>query len=199
MNREDLKPVLLLDIDGVVNAISKELPRHVWPTLAWERAEYVFNGEKLPLLWCRHVVEYLTFLHVQGRVEVRWHTTWQETAHEFAQIVGLPEGFASIAKAGEHMANPSLFAKQQLLAGKPNWWKYPAAERVLTEEQRPLIWVDDDISWKVPRVHRDAMVGLGRVLIVSPDSTTGLIRKHFRKIEDFLADLERPGGALTTS
>lgn len=189
--------MLLLDIDGVVNAVSEELPRHVWPTLVWERAEYAFNGEKFPLLWARPVVEYLTELDLRERVEIRWHTTWQATASEFGALVGLPE--FPIAKAGEYMANPSLFAKQQLLARKPNWWKYPAAERVLVEENRPLIWIDDDITWKVPRAYRDAMAGLGRVLIVSPDQTTGLIRKHFRKIEEFLADLEEPGGALTTS
>lgn len=192
-----MKPVLLLDIDGVINAVSKALPAHVWPTLAWDRAEYAFNGEQLPLLWSKPVVEYLTELDLRERVEIRWHTTWQATASEFGALVGLPE--FPIAQAGEYMANPSLFAKQQLLAGKPNWWKYPAAERVLTEEERPLIWVDDDITWKVPRVYRDAMAKLGTVLIVSPDKVTGLIPRHLRRIEEFLLGLEKPYGAATAS
>lgn len=193
------KPVLLLDIDGVVNAISRDFPRYAWGTLLWQTAEYPSNGELFPLMWSRPVIEYLGSLYVQDRVEIRWHTTWQEEAHEFASIVGLPEGFASIAKAPERMSSPGIFARQQFLAGKPAWWKYPAAERVLVEEKRPLIWIDDEIHSKINERYRANMLGLGDVCLVCPNQQTGITRKHMRIIEEFLLKMEEPGGALSGS
>lgn len=191
------KPVLLLDIDGVVNAISKTEPRHVWPTLVWSRDGYPSGGVVFPLLWSRPVIEYLVDL--SERVEVRWHTTWQEEAHEFARIVGLPEGFGLIAKAPERMASPGIFARQQFLAGKPAWWKYPAAERVLVEEKRPLVWIDDEIHSKINERYRANMSALGDVCLVCPNEQTGITRKHMRKIEEFLLKMEEPSGALSGS
>ena len=193
-----MKPVLLLDIDGVVNATSRELPRHVWPTLAWGQHTYTTpQGVTFELLWSRPAVEYLGSLHTSGRVEIRWHSTWQESSLEFARIVGLPE--FEVASAPEFLANGPLFAKQQILAGKPTWWKFPAAERVLVEEGRPLIWIDDDLFWHVPRKQRSYLGDLGRVLLLCPDSQTGLIRKHMRSIEETLLAWEEAVGAVSGS
>jgi hypothetical protein len=195
---EASKPVLLLDIDGVINSLLKEPPSMGWPKDAWLKADYTWDGQDWPLLWATPVVEYLRNMHDSGRVEIRWHTTWQDQAPEFAKIVGLPDDWA-VADAPEFRANWPLFAKQQLLKAQPAWWKYPAALRVLTEEKRPLIWIDDDLFGKVNRVHRNSLGQLGKILLICPDGQTGILPKHMRQIEEVLLLWEDPRGALSGS
>ena len=193
----DTRTVLLLDIDGVINSLLKEPPSMGWPKDQWRKDDYTDpNGNRFPLLWATPVVEYLTSLHKQDRVEVRWHTTWQDQAVEFAKIVGLPTEWA-IAEAPEFKANWPLFAKQQILKHQPAWWKYPAALRVLTDERRPLIWIDDDLFGKVNRTHRNGLGQIGKILMISPDGQTGLLSKHMRQIEQTLALWEEPVGAVS--
>lgn len=196
---EASKPVLLLDIDGVVNSLLKQPPSMGWPKDAWLQADYTdADGRVWPLLWASPVVEYLSNLHRQGRLEVRWHTTWQEQAVEFAKIVGLPTEW-TVAEAPEFQANWGLFAKEQILKAQPTWWKYPAALRVLTDEGRPLIWIDDDLFANVNRTHRNGLAQIGKVCLVSPDGQTGILPKHMRQIEEVLLLWEEARGALSGS
>jgi hypothetical protein len=64
--------------------------------------------------------------------------------------------------------------KAFLAEGVTGWWKRPAAERVLTEESRPLIWTDDDITWSLRRQGQDEIRALGPALLIAPDDRTGL-------------------------
>lgn len=193
------KPVLLLDIDGVINSLLMKPPSMGWPMDAWNSVDYVDpDGAQWPLLWSSMVVEYLNALHESGRVEVRWHTTWQDQALGFAKVVGLPEDWA-VAHAPEFTADQGSFARDQVLKRQPTWWKYPAARRVLTDEGRPLIWIDDDLFDKVTRVYRNGLGQLGKILLICPDGQTGLLPKHMRQIEEVLLFWESAQGAVTAS
>jgi hypothetical protein len=57
---------------------------------------------------------------------------------------------------------------------------------VVIDEQRPLIWVDDDITYELSRRERDVMTLMGPVRFVSPDIATGLVPRHLREIDAFL-------------
>lgn len=183
------RPVMLLDIDGVINCFLRREdtrpPYHIWPKASWKHLASTFQGSPWPILWTTDVVDFLTELHAGGQVEIRWHTTWQHEAPKLAVALGLPQWPVHPCPEFEDM--PARVAARQILAGKPAWWKYPAAERVLTEEKRPLIWVDDDITYEVNRRARDAMYGLGqRLLVISPNTYTGLTPKQLGKIANFL-------------
>lgn len=192
-----MRPVLLLDIDGVVNSLLKAPPTHAWPKEAWRQVDFTDGPDTFPLLWSEPVVEYLTSLHNQGRVEFRWHSTWQEKAPLFGEAVGLPE--FQVAYAPEARANQGLFFKEQILVHKPTWWKYPTAERVLVVEKRPLIWIDDDLRLKLFPKYRSHVKTLGKVCLVDPDGQTGLLPKHMRQIEEFLLVCEEAVGAVSGS
>lgn len=191
------RPVCLLDIDGVLNSLLRKPPSQGWPKDAWLTGMYESNTNEFPLLWAVPVVEYLTGLHEAGRVEFRWHTTWQEEAPAFGRIVGLPD--FPVQDAPEARANQGLLAKQQVLRGEPTWWKYPAARRVLSEEGRPLIWIDDDLFGRVPRVYRNGLGQIGKILMLCPDGQTGMLPKHMRQIEEVLLLWEEARGALSGS
>lgn len=191
------KPVLLLDIDGVVNSLLKAPPTHAWPKEAWREVDFVSGPNTWPLLWAAPVVDYLTGLHEADRVEFRWHSTWQEEAPQFGAAVGLP--VFGVAEAPEARANQGLFFKEQILRHKPTWWKYPAAERVLLVEKRPLIWIDDDLELKLFPKYRAQVKTFGLVCLVAPNGQTGLLSKHMRKIEEFLLVCEEAVGAVSGS
>lgn len=180
----DVRPVWLLDVDGVINACTKNPDRSIWPLDQWT----AYRVRKMPILVARPVVEFITAAHEAGTVEIRWHTTWQDMANELAAEVGLPT--FPIADAPEY--------RTWDLDRAAGWWKLPAAKRVLTDEKRPLIWTDDDITYSLGRRGQDEMRALGPALLIGPNERTGLTPKHLRWISDFFA-IHSPEPAISTT
>ena len=182
-----MTPVMLLDIDGVINAITKKMPT-AWPRSLWRTGQAVGDGRTWPITWSVDVIDFLTGVHEEGRAEIRWHTTWQHDAQNLADLVGLPK--FPIADAPEAprdgVPNGELTAAR-MRDGLPAWWKYGAARRVVIEERRPLVWVDDDITMELSRRTRDNLANIGPVRYISPDSTTGLIPRNLGEIDAFLS------------
>lgn len=168
------RPVWLLDIDGVVNACTKKPDRNVWPADQWIRGHAEANGHRWPILFARPVAAFLREVHESGRAEIRWHTTWQHEAAHVAELLDLPE--FPVQDAPEFTARTG------------EWWKLPAALRVVEDEHRPLVWTDDDAGdpWDLPRGDRARLAAAAPTLIVAPSHTTGLTPKHLRQIDEFL-------------
>lgn len=182
-----MTPVMLLDIDGVINAYTRKPNRSIWPARSWRAGSAYCDPNPWPIMWSVDVVKFLTEVHESGRAEIRWHTTWQHEAKNLADLVGLPDfpvALAPEAPRGD-LINGELIAAR-IRDGLPAWWKYGAARRVIIEERRPLMWVDDDITHELTRRERDAMWMMGPVRFISPDRTTGLIPRHLREIDTFL-------------
>jgi len=101
-----------------------------------------------------------------------------------------------VADAPEFLAGSQEAAAAILEDRSPVWWKLPAAERVVAEEGRPLIWLDDDIADELWREGGTAyQIGTpdAPALLVCPNERTGLTPKHLRMIDSFLAKLEEGG------
>jgi hypothetical protein len=82
-------PILLLDVDGVLNAARLDLPK------GWRRG--TFNG--FMLTWNPTVTARLRELHDSGRVEIQWLTTWTTNADQLlAEPMGLPRGLKTHAR-----------------------------------------------------------------------------------------------------
>jgi len=196
------KPVLLLDIDGVVNAMSKKVPVKVWPADVWHWTKVQApDGGQYPIFWATPVVDWLTRLHESGDVEIRWHSTWQEASLEVGEAVGLPVfKVHECPEYAEGHANGSALVARLLREGLPRWWKYPAAERVLTDEGSRTIWIDDDIDYQLSASTRRTLEAVYNIELVCPDERTGLMPKHMRRVDAVILDWkENPGGALSGS
>lgn len=204
------KPVMLLDLDGVINALTKTigipgLPDSIrtvppmlnrsWPEDAWRTGDWVIDGVKFPLLWSVQVLRELTFWHTSGLVDIRWHTTWREEALDVAEKLFKLPGFyiADCPEWPAYVRNEGMLRASQIREGRPGWWKYMAAERVLTEEKRPLIWVDDDLNLQLSRFYQNKMSSMGAFLGISPTPAIGLVHKHIRSISHFIADHTEKG------
>lgn len=192
------RPVWLLDIDGVINACSKKPDRSVWTADEWQTGRAEAEGRSWPILWSKPVVDFIRNVHESGQAEIRWHTTWQHWAANLATLVGLPE--FPIAEAPEMDDKPGYVAKA-IRESRSWWWKLPAAERVVRDEKRPLIWTDDDITWSLCGYDVDAKLrAYAPALLVSPQETLGLTKKQLRQISDFLAHQRLAlADALTTT
>lgn len=183
-----MKPVWLLDVDGVVNAIGKTPNTSIWPRDQWSSGTASCQGREWPIMWSKVVVEFIREVHQAGRAEIRWHTTWQHEASNIETLVGLPS--LGVADSPE-FDNQAQYAARAILDGLPRWWKLPAAIRVVRDEQRPLLWADDDISNELgTRYDLGNLRQHAPLLTISPNQYTALTPKHLRQIAAWLTDLE---------
>ena len=165
-------PVLLLDVDGVLNAALLDLPE------GWRRG--TFNG--FLLSWDPTVTDRLRGLHEAGRVEIQWLTTWTEKADQLlAEPMGLPRGLRVHAREGFESTG---FAGR--LRGATGWWKLDAARELAWREPgRRIVWIDDDLADQADDVV-EWLAANPHVLVVAPDLFTGLTHEHLDAVEAWL-------------
>ena len=171
------RPVWLLDFDGVLNAIARKPDPSAWPRELWVTGTAEVDGVAWPVLAARPVLAFVREVHVAGLAEIRWHSTWQQHADAVIRpLLELPA--FPVQPSPEHGLGRAY----------EGWWKLPAAERVLHEEKRPLLWTDDDIRSERTRPGRGlgAVEGAERALLISPRANIGLTPKHLRQIREFL-------------
>ena len=165
-------PILLLDVDGVLNAARIDLPD------GWRRG--IFNG--FVLSWNPTITARLRALHESGRVEIQWLTTWAGNADLLlAEPMGLPRGLKTHAREG---SAPTGFLAQ--LGGRSGWWKLPLAQHVAeAEPDRRIVWVDDDLAEQAAETG-EWLAAHAHVLVIAPDLYAGLTHEQLDEIEAWL-------------
>lgn len=150
----------------------------MWPRDQWRELRVDVRGHHLRVLVAEPVLAFIRHVHTERLAEIRWHTTWQADAADFARICDLPD--LPVQDCPEY-ANTGR-------AARGRWFKLPAAERVLMHECRDLLWTDDDLTWEMRRGGRavELMRQVARVELIAPSELTGLTPKHLRKIREFL-------------
>lgn len=184
-DQREKPPVLLLDVDGVVNALRDHGDSNAWPADQWLET-WASNGSRpCHIVAARPVLDFLAALHKAGSVEVRWHTTWQQAAPDFlAPALGLPRW--PLVRTPEFTGG--FDGEPDYRELESTWWKLAAAEDVAYDEGRRLVWLDDDIAadarW--PGSRTGELTARPYVHAVSPISSIGLTRSHLRSITAFL-------------
>ncbi len=165
-------PVLLLDVDGVLNAVCRELPE------GWRRGTY--NGYVLS--WDPTVTARLREWHESGRVELQWLTTWTQNADRLlAEPMGLPRGLRTHSREG---VLPTGFGGER--RGIPGWWKLAAARAVAeAEPDRRIVWIDDDLAEQAADTG-EWLAAHPHVLVVAPELFVGLTHEQLDAIEAWI-------------
>lgn len=210
-----MRPLVLLDVDGVLNAVGP--PDDAWPE--WRRGTARAGGRAWPVRWSPGVVAAVRGW--QDTADVSWLTTWGHDANlglrelldlpelpvagthadaDHAPATALPAPAKAPATADPATADPAdgdaaAAAGPALAAVTPAapdaltgaWWKFDVVRRLVqTAPERRLVWVDDDLA------HSDAVRAWMRAhttsLLVAPDPFTGLVQRHLDAVERFLAD-----------
>ena len=165
-------PILLLDVDGVLNAARMDPPD------GWRQG--IFNG--FLLSWDPTITARLRRLHESGVVEIQWLTTWAENADALlAEPMGLPRGLRT---HGREDVLPTGFGGER--RGVSGWWKLAAIRAVADAEPgRRIVWIDDDLADQADDVV-EWLDAHPHVYVVAPDLFTGLTHEHLDEIEEWL-------------
>lgn len=165
-----MRPLWLLDIDGVINSPVLEPPTEVWPDWIKTKARS-YSGT-----WRIHtaveVRDFIKHCHETGLAEIRWHSTWQECSNNVGGVVDLPA--FPIQDAPE--------ALRSRFSDSP-WWKLPAVWREVVTG-RPVLWTDDDMDYLTTE-QRATLTAAGCKMI-QPDGGTGLSPTDLKEIQEYL-------------
>jgi hypothetical protein len=187
-------PILLLDVDGVLNALTDDsADLGAWDD--WQQGTATAEGARWPILWSPGVISRLRELHESERVELRWLTTWGHDANnDLRLLVGLPElaVAGTYHDAGAPTVEPSTGPAHAAVApAAPDpltgrWWKYDVVARLVQQEpERRLIWVDDDLD-RANGVFVDWATRQPSVTPIAPDPRCGLTPHDLDAIGDAL-------------
>jgi hypothetical protein len=194
-------PLLLLDVDGVVNALGDELDPAVWSD--WRTGWAEADGRRWQIRWSPSVVQRLRDWHDTGAVELQWLTTWGHDANgELRALLELPE----LAVAGTYDEDPDALgspdagvdgrshaavapAAPDPLSG--HWWKYDVVQRVRRRHPgRLVLWVDDELHRPDLSFRRWAEAQAD-VVAVGPDPACGLSPRDLDRVAGLLTEAER--------
>lgn len=167
-----MTPLWLLDVDGVINAVTHEPPD------GYVQADVPDGrGRTWPITYRKDVIDFIGQLHETNLVEVRWLTTWCESARDFlAPALGLPE--FQVEGSDDHL-NPAHYR---------TWWKSVTAQRLAAQEpERPLIWTDDDLAYSIRNRDVDWLDDWsGLRCLITTNTSTGLTDDELEQILGFL-------------
>ncbi len=186
-------PLLLLDVDGVLNALSDH-DEHLAVWQDWETGHAASALTSWPILFSPAVVERLVAWHVSARVELQWLTTWGHDANdELRRLLGLPalevagtyDDLGATAEVGDSLASFTPSAPDPLTG---SWWKYDVVQAVLARHPgRALVWVDDELHAS-DSPHRRWAQDHPLVTAIGPNPRTGLSPADLDRVAAVLDD-----------
>lgn len=166
---------ILLDVDGVINALSRSLYTG-YPGSEWNRG--VASG--YTITWNTQVIEYLNRIISENHLVVL--STWrQDTIDVIFPLVGLnvPEEHVVLDKD----TDPSSY---HWSTNNKYWWKRKfAIEFFETHPDDRFIWIDDDHPYYPDHLGQEAEYS-GRLLKVCPDAFYGISYKEMKMIDEFI-------------
>jgi hypothetical protein len=130
-------PLVLLDVDGVLNAVQAWGRSDAWDD--WRTGRATADGRSFPITWSPTVVEAVRSW--QALAEVQWLTTWGHDANtSLRHLLGLPElpvagthddvdGPAGAPDAGGAAHASVAPAAPDRLTGR--WWKLDVVRRIV--------------------------------------------------------------------
>lgn len=165
------RPILLLDVDGVLNS-SGESP---WPDTktSWPQVRHEWGTSVCKVTTSKRIGEALLSLDV----EIRWLTTWGYDANKrISPRSGLPQRLpvAGIPTADEH--------------GKMRWKADIVVETLATG--RLVLWVDDEADEEVEADVRSRAPDTDLVVLMTNEAT-GITPSDIDLIRERLARMGR--------
>lgn len=157
-----MKPLLFIDVDGVLNRLVLGLP-DIPEHLTYREVLHRESGGTFPLHMDRADADRL--LSLTDVVDLAWGTTWEHEANEtIGPWLGLPK--LPVATRGEDFS------------------KVPGMRRLAGN--RPFAWLDDDIwaqDYRLLEQHP------AKVLPVKVDEVTGLTDEHIAQVRQWAQSL----------
>lgn len=179
-----MRPVIFLDIDGVINVIppKRGVPPHLKVWNEWRKVEIL----SYPINYSPELIGHLNRL--SEKAEIVWLTTWREEAvKDFAPIVGL-KTFRFINPKG--LEDP--WGSTASFSGSPEnrWWKMNGVLDHIDTTGTPFVWLDDELRSSTKRYVRGIAEDCGVPnLMFIPFETQGIDREHIARIDEFISSV----------
>lgn len=163
------RPVVLLDVDGVLNAYRYD-----------DR-----NGEGFGDFQTAECGGYrITYSQKMGDrlaaldADIVWLTTWKQ-GNKCNELIGPLFGWGELpVLGGTERVRYSTHDDYQ-------WWKLDLAFSYISENPRPFVWVDDDLLYEFGA--EDTMKSLCQpCLLIAPSPHTGITVAEMERIEEFV-------------
>lgn len=164
------RPLILVDIDGVLNVVASSAQRRrLRHHEGWRQQRVELPEGQFLLFWNPAVAPLLLQLAAETGAELAWGTTWEQDANlVVGPLMGLPElPFVPVA-------------------GFP----HKASAVVPWTGGRPFVWFDDESGAAEITA---GLAGSQPHLVVQVDEREGLSEKHLGPARDWLLRLNGPG------
>lgn len=192
MGEATAPPLWLLDVDGVLNAVTDQPDRTVWPD--WRHGRATADGVSWPICFSPTVTRTVRRLHDSGLAEVRWLSTWGRHANaDLRALLDVPE----LPVVAERPAAATLpdgavadgaISHGDTVEDHGPWWKLAAVRSLVNAEpDRPLVWTDDELRYEIEAAWW-VTTNVRRHLLLAPPARVGLTPRLLRQIERFCAD-----------
>lgn len=176
MNAETVKPIIVLDIDGVLNTFVPEGER----TADW-KWDPEFRSDRDSGRFLLNLSTQMA-REIEKLGELRWLTTWIYNGDQANPNVGAHFGWN--LPLLEILPDPNPGSPRIFQRADP-WWKSRAINNLLKEEGPPVVWIDDDIQHFIdfgPDVEDPHL----RLFCVCPEADVGITRSHIEMIKKHL-------------
>lgn len=165
-------PLILLDFDGVLNAVTKRKP-DIHPEDSWISTYLPADGRRYPILVSDVVLDYLRW--ADKTVEIKYLSTWRDNTAQFAEAFDIPHWD---------------YLDESILDKPVHWsryWKVEVARKAMEGNTRPILWLDDDIP--LMKGSEELIAERRKVtdlVTIHPDTSQGLAPRHLDRIEEFV-------------
>jgi hypothetical protein len=163
------RPVLYLDVDGVLNPWRSKGPHKHWPGYTKQSVTVPGDSNTYRLWVARDLAAALIGLCDCHGIEIVWATSWAGHIGIIEDIYGIPAGW-SVLPAPEITDSFTSTGKVDLVAAH-------------ADDHRPVIWVDDclgpdDRTWAADRA--------AATLLIKPNPAVGLRRADLNTVDAWL-------------
>lgn len=164
-----MKPLILLDVDGVLNAVcSGKTPDNEFGDFQEARVG-LFGG--LIITYSPEMGRRLAALDA----DIHWLTTWKTWANEHIAPLFAWAPFPVV---------PDIDPME-----KRGWWKASGARAVLEADPRPFVWIDDDLYYSVqddPSIMDWIDALKVPRLLLTPSTERGILPAQMEMVEEFV-------------
>lgn len=169
MGQKKNKPIIAVDVDGVLAPVCPigQMPER--KNRAWSDNDYVFKGH---IAFIEPVVEFLKNIEAENRADIVFASSWSTEIYQTLDVKwGLAPGYSQ-------------------RYGYDGWWKKGVIARLLDNNDRPVIWIDDDIGDALLNGELDDIYH-ENLMTMSPDTHKGLEPKDLCTITDMIDNGKR--------
>jgi hypothetical protein len=192
------KPIILLDVDGVINfAGSEEKAKVLWPDIIYERRVLSSTGKRYDVLYSPAMVQKINAWHQVA--EVRWLTTWNDCAKTNLAPALKLDSFENSRKSKDGKIETAILVGKEQGADGLVIWIDDDLKEWTERNDKEIASIESPISKLSPRqifavTHSPVIFDRPNTVLLSP--SIGLTPQHVQLVDDLLRDHELSNGKV---